>query len=176
MKENSSVWLEFPKAELKCAACQEKDRGTFGFLIASDVFAPFRVEVVELQNEYLEAQGLYRIKARIRWKCPSCGIPLDAVTKVRDIPVEVIKHVSSICPKCGNPLKLADEKIVLSSNSKLTDTLTITGHLVCTKCTREEPISTKIKANFRPVWKFMSGISKIKISGEGLEFERETKP
>lgn len=53
--------------------------------------------------------------------------------------------------------------------------LTFSGRLICQKCSRKESFSRELKLSLKPVWKFIWDISKVKITSQGIEFEREVK-
>lgn len=132
-------------------------------LIASDIFKPYKVEVLKLNNKYDKDQRLYRVNARIRWKCPSCGVPLSSIVKVKEIPLSILKEAVGSCPICNGPLRLENESINLISSSKFQDIINISGNLICNNCSSKIPLSKRIKANLRPVWSKIKKVKKVEV-------------
>jgi len=173
LDKQAPIELEFPKYQMMCSSCKQRDVDSFKLIIAAEVFAPYKVQVLALENKYIETEGVYRVNARIKWRCPSCGVSLKDITKIRDIPIELINTIKQPCPHCGGQLKLKDETITLLSTSKFIDTITLSGNLVCTKCMNKNQLTKRIKVAFLPIWNFISNITRVKISAEGIELERK---
>lgn len=117
---------------------------------------------------------LYKVKAIVKWHCISCGIPIHEVTDVTSIPVKILKEAWGKCPKCGSEMNLQNEKIKQKSSKeeKMTDIIEVSGEMFCSECRSKLPLSKKMQVRFRPIWHFIKEIKKIKLSKEGIEFER----
>lgn len=168
------IYLKNRKSSLRCKKCKEKERSTFRLLVSSESYKePYKkVEVIRLQNDYCQEDRLYKVKAVIKWNCPSCGMPLQGITSIRDIPVEILKEAFGKCPSCGGNMNLRNEKINLISKGKMTDIIELSGEMVCDKCKSKLPLSTRISIRLKPIWNYIKEIKKIKIGKEGIEFER----
>jgi len=166
------IYLEYSKSSLRCKRCKDKEQHRFRLMLADD-FGPYKVEVIGLQNEYSQDERLYKVKAVIKWNCPSCGMPLQGIMDIRSIPFEILKEAFGSCPSCGGIMNLRNEKINLISKEKMTDIIELSGEMVCDKCTSILPVSTRTSIRLKPIWNYLKGIKKIKLSTEGIEFERE---
>jgi hypothetical protein len=167
----SSLITRIPVSEANCQRCRTKDFESLGFILARGDSTQ-TVEVVALENQYLSMEGIYRVRAKLRWKCPKCGLPLEEVKGIRDIPVSIVKEMAGECRVCGGNLVLGGEKIALSSLTDFEDIVILTGYLSCSTCSRTMPLSVRLRAAFRPVWKYLSTVKKVKIARDGVEFER----
>ena len=163
------IHLEYPKSSLRCKGCKDKEQ--YRLKLADD-FAPYKVEVIGLQNEYSQDERLYKVKVVIKWNCPSCGMPLQSIKDIRNIPFEILKERVGECPSCGGNMNLRNEKINLESKGKMTDIIELSGEMVCDKCRLELPLSTRISIRLKPIWNYLKEIKKIKLGKEGIEFER----
>lgn len=173
MKRSSPLHLDIPTTETKCKACRQRDLDSMGFIL-DEKTASQKVEVIALENEYVNEERAYRVRARIRWKCPSCGMSITQLRSIRDIPVSVVKGTAGKCPTCGNPLELTRERIGVSSFDDYEDIIDLTGFLICTKCSKSIPFDIRVKATFRPIWEYLLTIKRIVIARDRLEFERDT--
>jgi len=167
-----AISLEYTKSSLQCKRCREKDSHTFKFMLTDDSFIPYKVEVIRLQNEYIEDEKLYRVRAAIKWSCPFCGVPLQGVVNVRDIPIEILKEICGKCPSCGGNMDLENEKISLNSEGKTVDIIELSGEMVCGECRSKLPFSKKVSIKFRPIWNFIKEIKKFKVAKDEIQFER----
>jgi Zn finger protein HypA/HybF involved in hydrogenase expression len=165
------IYLEYSKSSLRCKRCKNKGQNVYRFMLAGD-FAPYKVEVIRLQNEYSQEDRLYRVKVVIKWNCPSCGMPLQDIKDIREIPFEILKEEFGKCPSCGGNMNLNGEKINFVSKGKMTDIIELSGEMVCDKCRLKLPLSTRTSIRLKPIWKYIKEIKKIKLSKDGIEFER----
>lgn len=165
------ILFKYPRSSLQCMKCSEKDQKVIRFRLASDDFAPYKVEVIQLQNEYIEDKRLYRIRTLIRWNCPSCGVQMQGVRKIRDIPIEIFQEIC-ICPMCGGNMDSKNEKISLKSEDIVTDIIELSAEMICVRCEKKMPLSKKLPIKFQPIWNYINQIRKIKLSKDGIEIER----
>lgn len=163
------IHLEYPKSSLRCKRCKGKEQ--YRIKLADD-FAPYKVEVIGLQNEYSQDERLYKVKAVIKWECPSCGMPRQGIKDIRNIPVEILKEAVGKCPLCEGNMSLRNEKINLESKGKMTDIIELSGEMVCDNCKSKLPLSTRISIRLKPVWGYLKEIKKIKLGKGGIELER----
>lgn len=167
-------YLEYPISLLICEKCKGGEGCHTGYhmLVKWEPEPYKKVEVIKLQNEYDPDNCLYKVKAVVRWNCPSCGVPLQSISQVKYIPFEILKEAFGKCPSCGGNMDLRNEKINLESKEKMVDTIELVGEMVCDACKSKLPLSKKFSIKFKPIWNYINEIKKIKLSKEGLEFER----
>jgi len=173
MEKNSTLYLEYPRFGLNCANCEKKESNVIRLMLSSDAFSPYKVQVLSFKNEYDKEGKFYKINVELKWECPSCGIPLQEVSKIKEIPIEIIKEVTKLCPICGGSLKLVDEMIETSSLSRYEDIIILKGSLMCDNCSGKVPFTKTMKMAFISILNYIKSVSKIKISPEGIDFERD---
>lgn len=168
--------FECPKLSLQCVKCGKKRQNQLEFTLDEDDYRPYKVEVIQLQNEYNNDNGLYNIKALVRWDCPSCGVKLKGIKKIKEIPLEIIRETWKKCPSCDGNIDLMIERINLKTEDSMTDIIEVSAKMSCKKCNSELPFVKKIIMKFRPIWNSIEKIKKIKIDFDnklGMEIDRE---
>lgn len=166
------IFLESLNPVPYCGVCEEEKSYAKSFKFLVPDFSTYKVRVIRLENEFSNIEKLYRIKAVIKWKCPSCGLSLSDIATIKEIPVKILNEICGKCSDCGKNMELQNEHVIMYSHDVFTDIIELTGEMVCRTCQSELPFSKKLTIKFKHIWKFINKIERIEIGKDGLRFER----